>query len=269
MAQSVPTATWVPCLRSALPLGLELPPPGRARHRLPSSRWTPTGTGRRRSRSGSRSPATPRARPRSPATGRAWTASSASRRPPRRFEGERYYVFDGGCITFEFTLTGDSDRGEALALATQAVGAVDPGRPERPGARRERRPALPGPGRGRVSHDRHRDARRRQTAHDRCGAGCSARSCPSSLLAAVFFWFLPQFTSIADVWTSVKSMTWAEVAILLLAAIWNLATYQFVVVSTMPGHELRGRPPSTPRRRRRCPTRCSAGRRSPSASPTR
>src|SRR3954452_4102555 len=56
-----------------------------------------------------------------------------------------------------------------------------------------------------------------------------------ALLAAVFFWFLPQFTSIADVWTSVKSMTWAEVAILLLAAIWNLATYQFVVVSTMPG----------------------------------
>ena len=56
-----------------------------------------------------------------------------------------------------------------------------------------------------------------------------------ALLAAVFFWFLPQFTSIADVWTSVKSMTWAEVAILILAAIWNLATYQFVVVSTMPG----------------------------------
>jgi uncharacterized membrane protein YbhN (UPF0104 family) len=55
------------------------------------------------------------------------------------------------------------------------------------------------------------------------------------LLAAVFFWFLPQFTSIADVWTSVKSMSWAEVAILLLAAVWNLATYQFVVVSTMPG----------------------------------
>jgi uncharacterized protein (TIRG00374 family) len=55
------------------------------------------------------------------------------------------------------------------------------------------------------------------------------------LLAAVFFWFLPQFTSIADVWTSVKSMSWTEVAVLLLAAVWNLATYQFVVLSTMPG----------------------------------
>jgi putative heme transporter len=56
-----------------------------------------------------------------------------------------------------------------------------------------------------------------------------------ALLGAVFFWFLPQFTSIADVWASVRSMTWQEVSILLLAAVWNLATYQFVVVSTMPG----------------------------------
>jgi uncharacterized membrane protein YbhN (UPF0104 family) len=56
-----------------------------------------------------------------------------------------------------------------------------------------------------------------------------------ALLAAVFFWFLPQFTSISAVWASVRSMTWAQLALLLLAAVWNLATYQFVVVSTMPG----------------------------------
>ena len=59
------------------------------------------------------------------------------------------------------------------------------------------------------------------------------------LLAAVFFWFLPQFTSISDVWASVRSMSWVEVAVLLLAAVWNLATYQFVVVSTMPGQTFR------------------------------
>jgi uncharacterized protein (TIRG00374 family) len=56
-----------------------------------------------------------------------------------------------------------------------------------------------------------------------------------ALLVAVFVWFLPQFTSLSDVWASVRSMTWTEVTILLLAALWNLATYQFVVVSTMPG----------------------------------
>jgi hypothetical protein len=59
------------------------------------------------------------------------------------------------------------------------------------------------------------------------------------LLGAVFFWFLPQFTSIADVWTSVKSMSWVEVTILLLAAIWNLATYQFVGAQHDAGDDLR------------------------------
>ncbi len=56
-----------------------------------------------------------------------------------------------------------------------------------------------------------------------------------ALLVAVFAWFLPKFTSLTDVWTTVLSMTWAQVAILVLAAVWNLATYQFVVLSTMPG----------------------------------
>src|SRR3954452_1841326 len=56
-----------------------------------------------------------------------------------------------------------------------------------------------------------------------------------ALLVAVFVWFLPKFTSITDVWTSVLSMSWVQVAVLLVAAVWNLATYQFVVLSTMPG----------------------------------
>ncbi len=60
-----------------------------------------------------------------------------------------------------------------------------------------------------------------------------------ALVVAVFAWFLPQFTSLSDVWTSVRAMTWTEVALLLLAALWNLATYQFVMVATMPGLTLR------------------------------
>ncbi len=60
-----------------------------------------------------------------------------------------------------------------------------------------------------------------------------------ALVVAIFVWFLPQFTSVADVWTSIRAMTWTEVAILLLAALWNLATYQFVMVATTPGLTLR------------------------------
>jgi putative heme transporter len=59
------------------------------------------------------------------------------------------------------------------------------------------------------------------------------------LIGAVFFWFLPQFTSISAIWTTVRDMSGVQVAVLVLMAIWNLATYQFVVVSTMPGMNLR------------------------------
>jgi uncharacterized membrane protein YbhN (UPF0104 family) len=59
------------------------------------------------------------------------------------------------------------------------------------------------------------------------------------LVAAVYFWFLPQFTSLADVWASVQAMTPTQVAILVVAAVWNLATYQFVMVTATPGMTLR------------------------------
>ena len=56
-----------------------------------------------------------------------------------------------------------------------------------------------------------------------------------ALVAGVVFWFLPQFTSLGDVWASVRSMTWLEITVLVVAALWNLATYQFVMTATMPG----------------------------------
>ena len=55
------------------------------------------------------------------------------------------------------------------------------------------------------------------------------------IVVAVFWYFLPQFTSLSDVWASVKSMTWMELATLTLLALWNLWTYSFVFVLTMPG----------------------------------
>ena len=33
-----------------------------------------------------------------------------------------------------------------------------------------------------------------------------------ALVGGVFFWFLPQFTSVADVWDSVRAMSWVEVS---------------------------------------------------------
>jgi putative heme transporter len=59
------------------------------------------------------------------------------------------------------------------------------------------------------------------------------------LVAAVFFWFLPQFTSLSAVWDSVQAMTGWQIAVLAVATVWNLATYQFVMVTTTPGLTLR------------------------------
>jgi putative heme transporter len=56
-----------------------------------------------------------------------------------------------------------------------------------------------------------------------------------AIVVAVFWYFLPQFTSISAVWSEIRAMTWLELLTLLAAALWNLATYWFVMVATMPG----------------------------------
>ncbi|HST64411.1 MAG TPA: YbhN family protein [Mycobacteriales bacterium] len=56
-----------------------------------------------------------------------------------------------------------------------------------------------------------------------------------ALVVAVFWFFLPQFTSVSDVWSSIRAMSWPEVVTLGVVAIWNLVTYLLVNVSTMPG----------------------------------
>jgi hypothetical protein len=122
IAQSVPTATWVPCLRTALPLGWDFhhldAHDGQARFWLNSDRDGQQAIEVRLE----------------PGCDTAGATEIPSERAEMRrferittttpdFEGERYYVFEGGCITFVFRLGGDS-RGEPLALATEAVGAV-------------------------------------------------------------------------------------------------------------------------------------------------
>jgi hypothetical protein len=122
MAQSVPTASYVPCLRTALPLGwrfhhldarndvsvfsLDSDRDGQEaiKVRLEASCDTEGATEILSDREGLQ-------------------RFERVRQTTPHFEGERYYRFEGGCITFEFRLTGQS-RGEPLALTTQAVGTI-------------------------------------------------------------------------------------------------------------------------------------------------
>lgn len=55
------------------------------------------------------------------------------------------------------------------------------------------------------------------------------------LVIAVTWYFLPQFTSVAEIKSSIDAMTPTELVALGIAAVWNLVTYTFVMVTTMPG----------------------------------
>jgi hypothetical protein len=122
MAQSVPTAGWVPCLRTTLPLGWGFQHldarNGVARFWLNSDRDGQGAIEVRLEPSCNTSGATE-----IPSDRDEMDRMERVTMTTPRFEGERYYVFEGGCITFVFRLGGES-RGEPLALATQAVGAV-------------------------------------------------------------------------------------------------------------------------------------------------
>jgi hypothetical protein len=126
MAQSVPTASWVPCLRpDTLPGGWSFDSldvhNGLSRFWLNSDRDGEMAIEVRLEAS---------------CTTAGTTEIPTDRDGMRRYErvtqtdpayfGKRYYVFGGGCITFDFKLTGKSGqtRGEPLALATQSVAAV-------------------------------------------------------------------------------------------------------------------------------------------------
>jgi hypothetical protein len=122
MAQSVPTASWVPCLRTALPLGW-------AFHHL-DARDDVSFFSLDSDRDGQEAITV---RLEASCTTSGATEILSDREGMQRFErvtqttphyqGKRYYRFDGGCITFEFRLAGES-RGEPLAVATQAVGVI-------------------------------------------------------------------------------------------------------------------------------------------------
>ena len=122
MAQSVPTAAWVPCLRAALPLGwdfhfLDARDDG-ARFWLDSDRDGIQAVQVRLEESCDTSGATEIASDRE-----FMHRLERVRQVTPTYSGERLYLFRGGCLSFVFRLDGDNP-GEALALASQSVGVV-------------------------------------------------------------------------------------------------------------------------------------------------
>jgi uncharacterized protein (TIRG00374 family) len=56
-----------------------------------------------------------------------------------------------------------------------------------------------------------------------------------ALVVAVFAFALPRFANYADVWSAITAMTWLELLSLAALAAWNLVTYWFVMVASLPG----------------------------------
>jgi hypothetical protein len=122
MAQSVPTASWVPCISSALPLGWNFhhldARNGVSRFWLDSDRDGQQAVEVRLAESCDTAGATE-----VPTDRVGMTRLERVDRLSPSYAGERYYRFDGGCVTVVFALDGDNP-GEALALSSQVVGAV-------------------------------------------------------------------------------------------------------------------------------------------------
>jgi hypothetical protein len=121
MAQAVPSASWVPCLEG-MPLGWHLSEVdvdrGSARFWLDSDRDGMRAIEVRLTRFCDTAGATE-----IPSDREGMLRLERVTQVVPQYVGRRYYLFDGGCITVVFTLSGEN-RGEPLAVATQGLGAV-------------------------------------------------------------------------------------------------------------------------------------------------
>lgn len=56
-----------------------------------------------------------------------------------------------------------------------------------------------------------------------------------AVIIAVFFFALPKIADFSEVWAELKAMSWLEIATLASISIWNLVTYWFVLLASLPG----------------------------------
>jgi hypothetical protein len=121
MAQAVPSASWVPCLEG-MPLGWHLSDVdvdrGSARFWLDSDRDGMRAIEVRLTESCDTEGATE-----IPSDRDGMRRLERVTQVSPQYVGRRYYLFEGGCVTVVFTLSGEN-RGEPLAVATQGLGAV-------------------------------------------------------------------------------------------------------------------------------------------------
>lgn len=60
-----------------------------------------------------------------------------------------------------------------------------------------------------------------------------------TIVVGIFVGVMPQFADYSEVWATITSLTWLEAVSLALVALWNLATYWFVLAAALPGLRIR------------------------------
>ena len=56
-----------------------------------------------------------------------------------------------------------------------------------------------------------------------------------AVIVGIFWFVLGQFADLSEVWSAIQTLSWLEVATIVLFAAWNLATYWIVTVIATPG----------------------------------
>ncbi len=56
-----------------------------------------------------------------------------------------------------------------------------------------------------------------------------------AVVAALLVGVLPAMADFGEVWAAVRSLTWLEAVSLFAAALWNVATYQLIILAALPG----------------------------------
>jgi len=56
-----------------------------------------------------------------------------------------------------------------------------------------------------------------------------------ALIVGLLVGVLPAMADFSEVWAAIRSLTWLEIVSLLLAAAWNILTYQFIILAALPG----------------------------------
>ncbi|MDH3729988.1 MAG: flippase-like domain-containing protein [Acidimicrobiia bacterium] len=75
------------------------------------------------------------------------------------------------------------------------------------------------------------DLRAKRTVWRRLLGGVAS----TALVAALLVGVLPAIADFGEVWDAIQALTWLEVTSLLIAAAWNILTYQLIILAALPG----------------------------------